>query len=128
MNAISFPKMFRGNATVVDEDSTNSAKASLTCLHLLLGSECETLFGDPEFGLYLRKYMFDQNNFVLRDILIDEIYTKITTFCPQIFLERKNIKITNSGKSVFVNITCKDKVTFRNNIFNLKLFESEENE
>ena len=128
MNAINFPKMFKGNATVVNEDSSHSSKASITCLHLLLASEAETLFGDPEFGLKLRRYMFDQNNFVLRDILVDEIYTQIVTFCPQLFVERKNIKITSSGNSMFVNITCKDRTTFETNMFNLKLFESEENE
>lgn len=123
MNCINFPKMFRGNSTSILTDDTLNNNATLTCLHLLLGSESGTLFGDPDFGIMLRKYIFDQNNYILKDILIDEIYTKISTFCPQIFLERKNIQIVNSKSTLYVTITCKNRENFKTNTYNLKLYD-----
>lgn len=127
MNSIGFPKMFKGNATIVNTDEYLDNKATLSCLHLLLSSESGTLFGDPEFGIQLRKYYFEQNNYILRDILIDELYTKISTFCPQIYLERKNIEIISSGSTLYARINCKNQQTFENNTYNLVLLESEEN-
>lgn len=126
MDTINFPKMFRGNATVVNRD--NDSAALLQGLHLLLSSEAGTLFGDPDFGLRLRRYLFEPNNYILRDILIDEIYTQITTFFPQVYLERKNITIEQSGYKLYVNIKCKNQKTFENNMFNLVLYEIEETE
>lgn len=125
MNSIGFPKMFAGNSTVVTSEEY-SAKSVLKWLHLLLGSEAGTLECDPSFGLRLKRYMFDQNNYILRDILIDEIYTQIVTFCPQVYLERKNITIYQEGDKVCVKITCKDQRTFQSNMFDLVLFQSEE--
>ena len=71
--SIAFPKMFKSvrTLTVKDHDATESN------LKLLLASERETLFGDPDFGTKTRRYIFEQNNEILRDIIIDEIYTAI---------------------------------------------------
>ena len=124
MNSIGFPKMFQGNSTIIFDDEEN--KASMSCLHLLLGSEAGTLFGDPDFGIKLRRYLFDQNNYVLRDILIDELYTKISIFCPQLYLERKNIRIDTDGSKLYARITCKNQENFQTNTYNLVLYESEE--
>ena len=73
MNSISFPKMFKPSATVVVKDRDASAQD----LMLLIASEPGELFGDPYFGVLTEKFMFDQNNYVLRDLLIDELYSKI---------------------------------------------------
>lgn len=80
MNCIGFPKMFSGNAAVVVSDEKNLA--TIECVDLLLHSEAGDLFGDPDFGIRLKRYIHNQNDFILRDILIDEIYTAIATFCP----------------------------------------------
>lgn len=125
MNSIGFPKIFNGNSTTVIQQA-DSSKSILQWLHLLLSSESGTLICDPHFGLRLKRYMFDQNNYILRDILIDEIYTQITTFCPCVYLERKNISIRTDGYKVYAHITCKDRKTFTSNMFDLVLFESEE--
>lgn len=126
MNTINFPKMFKGNATAINKD--NDADALLQGLHLLLSSEAGTLFGDPDFGLRLKRYLFEPNNYILRDILIDEIYTQITTFFPQVYLERKNITIEQSGSKLYATIKCKNQETFENNMFNLVLYKIEEKE
>lgn len=125
MNSINFPNMFRGNSTIINSDD-DSNKSILQWLHLLLSSEAGTLFGDPDFGLRLRRYLFDQNNYILRDILIDEIYTQITSFCPSVYLERKNIKITADGPILYATIACKNQHTFETNMYELVLFNAEE--
>lgn len=126
MNCIGFPRIFNGNSTVVKEDTMTSSDATLQCLRLLLGSEEQTLFGDPEFGIKLRRYLYEQNNYILRDILIDEIYTKMTDFFPQIYVDRRDIKIQSVKNKLYVTIACKNKHTFENNVYNLKLFEGED--
>lgn len=125
MNVIRFPKLFNNSSTAVVADDN---KITLQSLHLLCSSESETLFGDPEFGVRLRKYFYEQNNYILRDILIDELYTKIITFCPWVFLERKNITITQKDNKLYAQIICKNKDTFETNMFELVLLNLEETE
>lgn len=125
MNSINFPKIFNGNATKVQSDESSN-KSILQWLHLLLSSEAGTMHGDPDFGLRLKRYMFDQNNYILRDILIDEIYTQITTFCPEVYLERKNITIESNGYEIYATIVCKNQKTFETNMFDLVLYRNEE--
>lgn len=128
MNSIGrWPKIFSSNSTIVSKDSDDSVAATMQCIHLLLSSEEGTLFGDPEFGLRLKRYMHNQNNYILKDILVDEIYTKMITFCPQVFLERKNINITQDGPLLKALIYCKDQRNFKTNMFELVLLNTEEN-
>ena len=122
MNCIAFPRIFKGNSTVVLEDTD----ATMVCMHLLLSSEVKDLFGDPGFGIRIKKYTFNQNNYILKDILIDELYTQITTFCPQVYLERKNIDIIQEGNKLFAIISCKNQKDFQTNTYKLVLLEDEE--
>ena len=124
MNSINWPKMFNNSNTNVKRDN----EATLICMHLLLSSESGTFTWDPDFGIKIRRYYFDQNNYILRNILIDEIYTKVAAFCPQLFLERKKIKIKQEGKKLTANIYCKNRDNFETNTYNLVLFESDEGE
>ena len=48
--------------------------------------------------------MFEQNNKILQDLIIDDIYTAILTFMPQLILDRKDIKVTSDRDTVYVNI------------------------
>ena len=121
MNSIGFPKMFNANSTIVKtgEDATK------TCLHLLLSSE-QGLFGDPDFGVRLKRYTFEQNNYILRDIIIDELFTKIVMFCPQLYLERKDIKITQQGSKLYVHIKALNREDYATNTYDLELLNYEE--
>ena len=60
MNSICWPKIFHGNSTTV----LQGFEASKRCVHLLLSSETGELFGDPDFGIKLKRYVFDQNNYI----------------------------------------------------------------
>ena len=107
MRSIAFPSMFNRTVTntVLDYDAT------LQNLKLLLWSEKGELFGDPYYGTSIRRYLFDQNDVVLQDILLDDIYTAISLFMPQIKVNREDITFINSGKGkLSINIKAmKDK-------------------
>ena len=60
-------------------------------IRLLVSSECGEFFGDPDFGIHLKRYFFEQNDIILRDILIDEIYTKNSRLLPHKFILKEKI-------------------------------------
>ena len=123
MVSIKFPKMFNtGNTQLTSSDK----EASMQSMKLLLACEKGELFGDPFFGLRLRRYMFDQNNTILRDILIDEIYTQLMVFEPQITVKRKDIKIVQEGKDVKIRFKAINNLDFTTNMYELVLFQEEE--
>ena len=61
MRSIRFPNMFNTNNTntISDFDATKQN------LILLLHCEKGELFGDPYYGIRLKRYLFDQNNYIL---------------------------------------------------------------
>lgn len=122
MNCIGFPKMFSNNTTNIYKGN----QATRNCIHLLLSSEVGELFGDPEFGIRLKKFTYNQNNYVLRDILIDEIFTQLNLFCPQVSLTRNDIKIRQDGHTLYAVIKAINKVDFTTSTYNLVLLEEED--
>lgn len=123
MNSIRFPNMFNTcNTNVID----NSNEASMQCIRLLMYSEKGELVIDPFFGLRLKRVMFEPNNYVLRDILIDEIYTQLQVFSPQVTVQRKDIKVIQEGKDVRVRFKVINNLDFTTNMYDLVLFKDEE--
>ena len=122
MNCIGFPKIFKANSTIVYKD----LDATKVCAKLLLGSEQGDLFGDPQFGIKLKKFTFNQNNYILRDILIDEIVTKLNLFCPQLIVYRKDVKIQQDGKKLVAHIKAINRASFITDTFDLVLLDEEE--
>ena len=82
IKSFAFPNMFNKASTRI----INDHEATASNLKLLLLSDRTSLFGDPYYGTLLKKYLFDQNDVVLRDIIIDSIYTAILQFMPQIVI------------------------------------------
>ena len=119
MYSISFPKMFNDTKTLL----LKNTEATASNLWLLLKSDKRALFGDPFFGTSLKKAIFEQNDGILVDLVIDEIFTSITTFMPQIKLYRENIKLTSDGVDVFCNITCTDLTDYTTNLYKINLTE-----
>ena len=78
MYSFGWPDMLRSNTSklIKDKDAIRSN------LRLLLNSERLSLFGDPYFGTQLKQFKFEQNNNILKDLVIDEIYTTILQFLP----------------------------------------------
>lgn len=100
MYSFSFPNMLNSSHTQLlqDKDAVSSN------LVLLLGSEQLSLFGDPYFGSRLKRVLFEQSSSLIVDLIVDEIYTTILTFIPQLYLTRKDISITTNGVDVFATI------------------------
>lgn len=123
MNSIGFPNMFNSSATLVVKDKD----ASMQDLKLLLASEKGELFGDPFFGIRLKKYMFDQNNYILRDVLVDEIFTQLRVFAPQLTVNRNDIKIIQKDNKLIATIKGINNLDFTTDMYQLELFKGEEN-
>ena len=131
MKSIGYPNIFN---TVSSANIIEDKEATLSNLKLLLTSEKGTLFGDPYFGVRLKQYLFEQNNKVLKDIIIDEIYAQIRTFMPQIYVERKDIDIVqldNDNKTakrptLVANINLTNRVDYSRDYYSLVIFQSEE--
>ena len=122
MYSINFPKMVSNVNTLIIEDHA----ATASNLKLLLASDKYSLLGDPYYGTNLKRLMFEQNNQILRDLIIDDIYTAILTFMPQIKVDRKDITVTSDRASVFANIKAINLLDFTTNLYNINLTDSEE--
>ena len=122
MNSIAFPKMIKNNhvQTVSDYDAT------LQNMKLFLGSEKGEFRFDPFFGIRLKRYLFEQNNPVLMDVLIDEIYEQLVIFMPQLIITRSDITLTKDTAKVYVNIKARNQKDFELNSYNLVLFNNQE--
>lgn len=127
MRSIEFPKMFNSNNTKVHQAS-NYIDSTYQNLKLLLSTERGELIGDPYYGVLLKHYMFDQNNYVLRDMLIDMLYTQIALFIPQLHVERSGITVTQNRKEkgkLYCTIRGINQIDFQPNTYNLTLFTNE---
>ena len=100
MYSFGFPQMLRSNTSVLIQDK----QAVRSNLLLILRSERLSHFGDPLFGCKLKQAIFEQERSLIVDILIDEIYTTIITFIPQVHLTRKDIELTTDGTDIFATV------------------------
>lgn len=121
MRSISFPDMFTKTQTKLSQDYY----ATLQNLKMLLWTEKGEMFGDPYFGTGLKKYMADPNDIILRDILIDDIYTAIAMFMPQLYLTRNDITITSTKATITAKIKAMNRVDYTTNLYNIILLQSE---
>ena len=122
MNAIGFPNMLYHNKSVIIKD-LDATKQNLT---YLLQSYKKTMLGDPYFGTNLRKLVYESNNAILRDLVIDDIYTAINNFMPQIRVTRRDITVTSDGNKIMVNIVAQNMLDFSFAEYNVKLLDVEE--
>lgn len=121
MDSINFPDMFSTTSTKI----VSGHDATLNNLKLILLSSRKTLFGDPYFGTNLKWLLFEQGNEVLQDIVIDDIYTAILTFMPQLTLSRKDIEIVFNREEVFIKIKATNLLDFKTDLYTINLMELE---
>ncbi len=119
MLSIAFPDIFSSTRTNVIEGST----ATLSNIRLLLMSCKDTLLGDPYFGSNLYKFMYEQNNVILKDLIIDDIYVCITNFIPQVYVRRKDIILNSDGTVITAVINCINKLDNTPNMYDIRLTE-----
>ena len=123
VKSIQFPDMISTGGLsqyVVDKKATEQN------LKYLLLSTKKTLLGDPYFGVNLRNLIFEKNNVILRDLVIDDIFTAMTIYMPQLRVERKNISVVSDGKVVQVTITAQNIIDYSFDNYILKLLDIEE--
>lgn len=120
IKSIKFPDMFSYASTNIVEDYD----ATLQNLKLLLYTTARELFGDPYYGNNLKKKLFDQNYKQLQDILIDDIYSSIQLFLPQVVVTRKGITLEFQNENVFINIKAKNKLDYQTNLYQINMIES----
>ena len=123
MNSISFPNMFRTTSTIVKTDSHD---ATFQNMLLVLGAEKGDFTFDPYFGIRLRRYLFDQNNYILKDVIIDEIYTQLLIFMPQLKVNRDDISIIIDRGKMICKIKATDLVNFKVDSYDLVLLRGNE--
>jgi hypothetical protein len=124
MRSFKFPKMFNSNTSQIwRADEYN--KATRQNVLLLLQSERGELECDPYFGILLKHYMFNQNSYILKDMLIDTLYTQIAIFLPQIRVTRNAIEIISDDKRgrLYCRFSGVNQIDYTHNTFNLLLFD-----
>ena len=115
MYSIDFPNMFSSAKTNLLLDK----KATLNNLQLLLLSDRWSLLGDPYYGASFKRAIFEQNNSIIRDLMIDEIYTTILLFMPQVKVARKDIKIRSDRECLYADIECTYRIDGTVNLYTL---------
>ena len=111
--------MFSKNGTRTDVIEDH--KATLSNLKLVLLSSKTSLLGDPDFGSMLKTKLFSQDSPILQDLLIDDIYSTIITFMPQISLSRKDITVTTDNIDVYVTIKGVNLIDYELDTYTINL-------
>ena len=124
MRSYKFPKMFNSNSSQVWRED-EYGKATRQNAILLLQSERGEFECDPYFGILLKHYMFNQNSYILKDMLIDTIYTQIAIFLPQIKISRNSIDIISDAQrgKLYCRFSGISQIDYTHNTFNLLLFD-----
>lgn len=119
--SLAFPDMFTSSRVNVIEDKD----ATINNLRLLLLSSKKSLFGDPYFGTNLKQVLFTQNGAIIRDLIIDEIYTAISVFMPQLSVKRDNIEIYADKLDIYARFQATNLLDYSLNLYNIKLTNNE---
>jgi hypothetical protein len=124
MRSYKFPNMFKSNTSEI-WNTTEYGKATRQNVLLLLQSERGELICDPYFGILLKHYLFNQNSYILKDILIDTIYNQIAIFLPQVKISRNSIKIISDNLKgrLYCQFSGISQIDYTHNTFNLLLFD-----
>lgn len=124
VRTIKFPKMFNTNNTRVWK-SSEYLDATKQSTELLLHTTRGELFGDPYFGLMLKRYLFDQNSYILKDAIIDMIYTQLSLFIPQVKVKREDIEIIQDREKgkLYCTFSGVSQIDYTHNTYNLLLFD-----
>lgn len=117
MYSIAFPNMFTSSRTLLYKDN----EATTSNLSLMLKSDKNSLFGDPYYGTNLRNTFFSQNNVILQDLVIDEIYTAIQEFMPQIVLSRNSIRLFSRDTNLYATIEGMNLIDYTTNLYTIQL-------
>lgn len=124
MRSFKFPKMFNTNSSNIWKSNEYLQQTKQNTI-ILLHCERGELFGDPYFGIMLKHYLFDQNNYILRDAIIDTIYTQLAIFIPQLKINRNDVDIIQDKErgKLYCKFKGINQIDYTNNTYNIVLFE-----
>lgn len=118
MYSIAFPNMVGTAKTYLYKDH----EATKSNLFLILKTVARnTLYGDPGYGTNLLSAIFQQNGVILWDIIVDELYTAIRQYIPQLQLRREDIKVYGEGTQLFAEIKAVNKIDNTLDLYNIRL-------
>lgn len=118
MYSIAFPNMVSGAKTYLYKDH----EATKSNLFLILKTVSRnTLYGDPGYGTDLLSAIFQQNGVILWDIIVDQIYTAIRQYIPQLDIRREDIKVYGEDTVLFAEIQAINKIDNTLNLYNIQL-------
>lgn len=119
MRSLKFPEMFSSNSsnTVKDLDATKQNTL------LLLKSEKGEFVSDPYFGLRFKRYLFNQNSYILKDVIIDEIYTQVALFMPQLSIRRQDIDLIRDRAKLICTFKGTNRIDFTTNMYSLVIYD-----
>lgn len=123
MYSIAFPNIFSNG---VKTNLSKDHDATYTNLKLLLKSNILSLFGDPYFGTALKRMLYENGTTMVKELIVDEIYTKIIAFMPQLVLKRNDVKVSTDGVDVFVKINCMNLIDGTSDLYTINMTNSEE--
>lgn len=125
MRSLKFPKMFDQASNTRVWKTEEYLDATKQNTKLLLKSTRGELFGDPYFGLMLKRYLFDQNSYILRDAIIDMIYTQLAIFIPQVKVKRDDIEVIQDREKgkLYCKFSGISQIDYTYSTYNLVLFE-----
>ena len=123
-NSFSHPNMISSaSGGFLSKDDKTLVKQNL---RLILSTSRTELFGDPYFGTNIKRLMFDPNDIVLKDLVIDNIYLAIRMFVKEITVPRKNIMITQNKQMLVCSIKFMYNKDGTNDLFKINLITNEE--
>lgn len=117
INSIAFPDMLSSTRmNIISEDDATASN-----LRLLLLSPRKSLFGDPYYGNELKDVIFSQSGQIIKDLIVDEIYTAIAVFMPQLSVSRDDISIETDGVELYTTLKATNLLNYTTNLYNIKL-------
>ena len=121
ISSIAFPDMLNSSRM----NTVQGTSATKSNLRLLLLSNKNSLFGDPYFGTELKNVIYSQNGAIIKDLIVDEIYTSIAVFMPQLRVKRDDISVESDGIDIYASFTALNLLNYTTDLYNIKLTNNE---
>lgn len=121
MYSIKFPNMLLGQKTALVQDH-DATYQNLRCLLL---SDKMSMLGDPYYGTNLKALLYSQSK-ILKDVLLDDIYTAVAQFMPQVKMSRNDMDIYVQNQNIYVQFMCTNMLDHVNNLYRICLTSTEQ--
>ena len=98
------------------------------CIGLLLTTSKGELLGDPGYGCRLLEYIHEPNDFVLQDILREEIVDSVSKYESRVYITEEDINVVSELNLVSIYINYYVKSSGEIGEFNFSLLREDYNE